>query len=69
MLPPGELGLEEAPSMQFSRAEVWNDLSQSWAPGFNVIEENERGYRVRRRSDGSLLPYEIAKDKVRAAES
>jgi biotin operon repressor len=54
--------------MQFSRAEVWNDLSQCWSPGFSVVEENERGYRLRRRSDGSLLPYEIAKDKVRAAE-
>ena len=48
-------------------ADVWNQFSQSWTPGFVVIEENDRGYRLRRRSDGSLLPREIVKDNVRHA--
>jgi hypothetical protein len=38
-----------------------------WARGFEVAEAIEDdGYRVRRLSDGSVLPTDIAADDVRA---
>ena len=46
-------------------AEVWNQYSESWASGFEVVEETERGYRLRRCSDGSMLPDTISRSDVR----
>ncbi len=51
--------------MKHWSAEVWSRYSESWAPGFDVVEETERGYRLRRRSDGSMLPNTIPKSDVR----
>ena len=46
-------------------AEVWSQYSQTWMPGFDVVDETERGYRLRRRTDGAMLPTDIAKADVR----
>lgn len=58
--------LQEEQLMDQWPAEVWNQYTQSWAPGFEVIDDTERGFRIRRRSDGSVLPRDIAKQDVRA---
>jgi hypothetical protein len=36
--------------------EVHTTFDNSWAPGFEVAEVTEDGYRLRRKSDGTLLP-------------
>jgi hypothetical protein len=46
-------------------AEVWSRYSQSWTPGFDVVDETDWGYRLRRRADGAMLPTDIAKRDVR----
>lgn len=46
-------------------AEVWSRYSQSWMPGFDVVDETDWGYRLRRRTDGAMLPTDIAKSDVR----
>ena len=51
--------------MSEPHTEVWNDFTQTWAGDFDVVEETEQGYRLRRRSDGELLPSTIAKNAVR----
>jgi hypothetical protein len=40
-----------------TRVEVRNRFDGSWAPGFELAEPNDdRGWHVRRLSDGSVLP-------------
>ena len=45
--------------------EVRNRFEQRWARGFEIVAVEEGGYRVRRLSDGSVLPVTIAADDVR----
>ncbi len=44
-------------------------FERAWARGFEIAEQVDRagtvGYRVRRRSDGSVLPALFADDEVR----
>jgi hypothetical protein len=51
--------------MSEPHTEVWNHFTQTWAGDFEVVEETEKGYWLRRCSDGALLPSTIAKDAVR----
>jgi hypothetical protein len=44
---------------------VRNRFEQRWARGFEVAEVVGDGYRLRRRSDGSLLPAVFDADDVR----
>ena len=48
-----------------TRVEVRNRYDGSWGQGFEVAEVTPRGYRIRRSSDGSVLPTEFAPDDVR----
>ena len=48
------------------KVEVRNHFDGQWARGFEVIEANELGFRVRRLSDGEELPVAFAVDEVRA---
>ena len=48
-----------------TRVEVRSEFDRSWASGFEVAEVTADGYRVRRRSDGHVLPVAIAADGVR----
>ena len=40
-------------------------FDQQWARGFEVAETSEHGYRVRRLSDGRVLPVEFDAADVR----
>ena len=39
-----------------TKVEVRTGFDRSWANGFEVEEATDGGYRVRRRSDGEVLP-------------
>lgn len=45
--------------------EVRSRFDSSWARGFEVVEQTETGYRVKRLSDGAVLPTEFDDDDVR----
>jgi hypothetical protein len=53
-----------------TRVEVRSRFEQRWTRGFEVSEvvepeEGSRVYRVRRRSDGSILPVTFTDDDLR----
>jgi hypothetical protein len=51
-----------------TRVEVRSRFDASWARGFEIAEvvhEREPAYRVRRRSDGSVLPVLFTDDDLR----
>jgi hypothetical protein len=45
--------------------EVRTAFEREWARGFQVEERTDDGYRLRRRSDGALLPVVFPFDDVR----
>ncbi len=47
------------------RVEVRTGFDRSWTSGFTVEEATAGGYRLRRRSDGRILPTVFAFDDVR----
>jgi hypothetical protein len=49
--------------------EVRTHYTGTWAPGFEIADETCDGYRVRRVSDGVLLPGHFHSDEIRRAES
>lgn len=48
-----------------TRVEVRRKFDSKWAHGFEVAEATEEGYRVRRLSDGELIPVPIPEDDLR----
>jgi hypothetical protein len=48
--------------------EVRARYTGTWAPGFEIADETYEGYRVRRVSDGVVLPGHFHADEVRWAE-
>ena len=48
-----------------TRVEVRNSFDGSWSQGFEVAEVTAAGYRIRRSSDGSVLPGEFDGPDVR----
>jgi hypothetical protein len=48
-----------------TRVEVRSRFDQSWTRGFEIAERTEAGYRIRRISDGMVLPAEFGDDDVR----
>ena len=50
------------------QVEVHTKYNDSWVGGFEIAEVLDGGYRVRRTSDGSLLPNLTGEDDVRAVE-
>jgi hypothetical protein len=49
-----------------TRVEVRRRFDQRWARGFEVVESvNGDGYRIKRLSDGSVLPAEFDEEDVR----
>ena len=48
-----------------TRVEVRRRFDDSWAKGFEVAEVLAEGFRVRRLSDGSVLPVAFPADEVR----
>lgn len=49
------------------KVEVRRRFDAQWARGFEVVEHTDTGFRVRRVSDGEVLPAEFAEDDVREA--
>ena len=45
--------------------EVRNRYDGQWVGGFQVVEEGPSGYRLRRLSDGAVLPEQFPTDAVR----
>jgi hypothetical protein len=45
--------------------EVRNRYDGGWAGGFQVAEQTPSGYRLRRLSDGAVLPEEFPAEDVR----
>ena len=48
-----------------TKVEVRSRFDQSWSRGFEVAEHTDRGYRIKRLSDGMVLPTEFIDDDVR----
>ena len=48
-----------------TKVEVRSRFDESWARGFEIAEVTEHGYRIRRLSDGDVLPVEFDEDDVR----
>jgi hypothetical protein len=51
-----------------TRVEVRSKFDRAWARGFEIADQvggTPPGYRIRRRSDGSVLPVVFASDDVR----
>jgi hypothetical protein len=48
-----------------TRVEVRSRFDHSWTRGFEVVEHTENGYRIRRLSDGMVLPTEFSDDDIR----
>ena len=48
-----------------TRVEVRDRFRGSWSRGFELVEPDGEGYRVRRVSDGSVLPAVFDADDVR----
>jgi hypothetical protein len=48
-----------------TRVEVRTGFDRSWVNGFSVEAVLDDGYRVRRRSDGEVLPATFGADDVR----
>jgi hypothetical protein len=51
-----------------SEVEVRRRFDQAWARGFTVFEHDAGGYRLRRLSDGAVLPVSFPEADLRLAE-
>lgn len=47
------------------QVEVHTRFNDSWVPGFEIAEVEDSGYRVRRRSDGVILPSVTSESDLR----
>jgi hypothetical protein len=48
-----------------TRVDVRSRFDARWTHGFEIVEACPDGYRIRRLSDGSVLPTEFTTDEVR----
>ena len=48
--------------------EVRRRFDQAWARGFEISEQTDSGYRLRRHSDGTVLPVAFPAADLRPAE-
>lgn len=48
-----------------TKVEVRSRFDSRWAPGFEVIDLEDAGYRIRRLSDGAELPSRFSRDEIR----
>jgi hypothetical protein len=51
--------------MPGTQVEVLSRYQHSWSTGFEVAAVDQRGYRLRRRSDGYVLPVVMPAGRVR----
>ena len=45
--------------------EVQCRFDQRWSGGFTVVDVTDEGYRIRRQSDGSVLPAWFPREQLR----
>ena len=57
----------DAPISVGAVVEVRRRFDQAWARGFQIAAVTADGYRIRRNSDGSLLPVSFAPADLRQA--
>jgi hypothetical protein len=50
-----------------ARVEVRRRFDAEWSDGFEVAEVTDAGYRIRRLSDGTVLPVDFSPEDVRRA--
>lgn len=48
-----------------TKVEVRTGFDDGWSNGFAIAEQVDDGYRIRRRSDGTVLPSVFAAGQVR----
>jgi len=49
-----------------THVELHSSFNDSWVSGFEIAESDSNGYRVRRATDGSVLPGHVAAADLRA---
>jgi hypothetical protein len=49
------------------KVEVRSRFNAQWSRGFEIVDATDKGYRVRRASDGEVLPVEFSHNDVRPA--
>jgi hypothetical protein len=54
-----------APITPGDEIEIWCRSLGSWSTGFDALDLDAEGWRVRRRSDGSQLPVRFSSREVR----
>jgi hypothetical protein len=68
----GGAGLDpnaRSPLAPGTQVDVRNRYQGTWVRGFEVAEFMPEGYRIRRLSDGSILPEFFSRDDVRRQRS
>jgi hypothetical protein len=55
--------------MNGALVEVRRRFDDEWARGFEVAASGPAGYRLRRRSDGAILPVDFPESDLRAAST
>ena len=58
-----------APLAAGTAVDVRNRYQGTWVRGFEVAESTEEGYRLRRLSDGTVLPELFSRDDIRRQRS
>lgn len=48
-----------------THVELHSSFNDSWVPGFEIAESDSSGYRVRRATDGSVLPGHVSAADLR----
>jgi hypothetical protein len=60
------LGDPPAPVTPGDDVDLWCRSLGTWSSGFEAVDVDAEGWRVRRRSDGALLPVRFSDGDVRA---
>ncbi len=60
-----DAGTDRPLLLEGTRVEVRTGFDDSWSSGFAVEAHDGEGYRLRRRSDGQVLPVVFAPTQVR----
>jgi hypothetical protein len=55
----------DEPMKPGTKVEVRQRFDDRWTRGFEVVEDTGEGLRIRRLSDGTVLPVHFARDEVR----
>jgi len=65
---PALNGFQSTPFVPGTRVQVANRFTAHWCGGFEVADVVDGSYRLRRRSDGIVLPATFPSEQLRAEE-